>query len=398
MQSSINNRDAPLQSQAFEHPPPLEMSNIKLQFLTVMPSPYQRQLFAAMARAPGISVDVAYFTSGAHDREWQAPDLLGHEAVMAGRTLNWLGPSAHWNPDVVGRITAARADLVVISDYSAPTAQVAMRHLARKGLPFVFWGEVPGFSARGAIGRFLRRRLQSPLRGAAGIAGIGEVAVEAYRELFPEKPVFNIPYFCDLAPFRSAARAQAGATKDTVDILFSGQMIARKGVDLLITAFAQVAHAHPKLRLLLLGNGPERERFAAMVPEGLSSRVLFLGHREPAELPSVFAAAEIFCLPSRHDGWGVVVNEALGAGLPIVVSDAVGAGRDLVVHGRNGFVFPSGDVPAMALALDALAGDAALRQAMSDEASRMAGLWDLDEGVRRWREAAAQVLDGGRAA
>ncbi len=368
-----------------------------LLFLTVMPSPYQRQLFAAMARASGISVDVAYFASGAHDREWRMPDMFGNETVMAGRTLNWLGPSAHWNPGVVGRMAAAQADLVVISDYSALTAQVAMRHLARKGRPFVFWGEVPGLSPRGAMGRFVRRRLQSPLRDAAAIAGIGVVAMEAYRARFPEKPVFNIPYFCDLAPFR-AARAQAGEVGDTVDILFSGQMIARKGVDLLIAAFAQVAPAHPRLRLLLLGNGPERERFAAMVPEGLSSRVRFLGHREPADLPSVFASAQVFCLPSRHDGWGVVVNEALGAGLPIVVSDAVGAGRDLVVPGRNGFVFPSGDVPALAAALDALAGDAALRRDMAAEAARLANCWDLDEGVRRWREAAARVLAGATAA
>lgn len=355
-----------------------------------MPSPYQRQLFAAMAGAPDLDVTVRYFTGGAHDRDWALPDLHEHERIMDGRTLTRLGPSAHWNPGVMAEIEMARPDLVVVSDYSAPTAQLAMRTLARRGQAFVFWGEVPGFSQRGPMGSFLRRQLQAPLARASGIAGIGTVATEAYRQLFPGKPVFNIPYFCDLAPYRAA---QASRDESHVDVLFSGQMIARKGVDLLIDAFARVAPQHPSLRLLLLGGGPERERFEAQVPEALKPRVLFLGHREPADLPGVFAAADIFCLPSRHDGWGVVVNEALGAGLPLIVSDAVGAGHDLVTDGENGIVTPAGDADALAHALDTLAGDTALRRRMADAATEAAERWDVDEGVRRWRDAACSLLD-----
>ncbi|MBM9594018.1 glycosyltransferase family 4 protein [Roseitranquillus sediminis] len=364
-------------------------------FFTVMPSPYQRQLFAAMAAA-GMDVAVRYYTGGAHDREWELPELHPFEKVMAGRTLAQLGPSAHWNPDVMAEIEEVLPDLVVVSDYSAPTAQVVMRRLARQGRPFVFWGEVPGFSKRGLLGSLVRRQLQAPLAKAAGIAAIGSGAARAYRDLFPGKPVSNIPYFCDLAPYREA-RARTTAARESIDILFSGQMIERKGVDVLISAFGEVASRHPRLRLKLLGGGPEQARFAAMVPEALRERVHFLGHREPADLPEVFAQADIFCLPSRHDGWGVVVNEALGTGLPLIVSDAVGAGHDLVAQGRNGFVVRTGDVQDLARALEQLADDGR-RAEMSRTSERMAQDWELAEGVRRWRAATAEIVGGEAAA
>lgn len=354
-----------------------------LLFLTVMPSPYQRQLFIELERR--MPIQVRYFTGGAPDRQWLLPDLMPFERVMPGRTIARLGPSAHWNPGVMAEVAAANPDLVVISDYSALTAQYVMRRLAFSRKAFMFWGEVPGFSKRGPVGTFLRARLQAPLRKAAGIAAIGSVAVEAYQRLFPGKPVFNIPYFCDLKPFQ-AARAVA-KEKQTVDVLFSGQMIDRKGVDVLIEAFLKVGPVHPTLRLLLLGDGPERERLAATVPVALRDRVLFLGHKEPSDLPHVFAAADIFCLPSRHDGWGVVVNEALGAGLPILVSDAVGAGRDLVRTAENGFVTVAGDAAALADRLALLALDAGMRRRMSCRSSELAQGWGVDEGARRWTSA-----------
>jgi glycosyltransferase involved in cell wall biosynthesis len=367
---------------------------MKLLFLTVMPSPYQQQLFAAMAAADGFSVTVRYFTAGALDREWFPPVLAAYEKVMAGSTLSFLGSSAHWNPLVVAEVASVSADLVIVSDYSAPTAQLAMRWLIAKRHPFVFWGEIPGFARRGRLGAYVRRQLQVPLASAAAIAAIGTSAVDAYRALFPGKPVYNIPYFCDLLPYREARAAAEPRVGATVDILFSGQMIERKGVDLLIEAFAAVAKDIPRLRLKLLGGGSQKDRFSALVPTEFAERVVFLGHHEPAELPSLFASADVFCLPSRHDGWGVVVNEALGAGLPLIVSDAVGAGRDLVRPEVNGIVVPACDAVALAAALRRIANDG-IRAKMASAAREIAVQWEISEGVARWREAAHNVLARG---
>lgn len=370
---------------------------MRLVFLTVIPSPYQRQLFAAMQASDAMEARVFYFARSEHNRAWHVPDLRPYETVLEGRTVRLGGRSVHWNPGTLRRLRAEAADLVVVSDYSAPAAQLAMRALARWDAPFVFWGEVPGFSQLGPVGAFLRRQMQRPLAAADAIAAIGSVAAESYRALFPGKPVFTIPYYCDLAPFQAARAGLGGAGGHnagggTVDILFSGQLIPRKGVDLLLEAFAGVARRHPAARLLILGDGPERAQYAQAVPADLAGRVLFLGHKQPAELPGVFARADLFCLPSRHDGWGVVVNEALGAGLPLVLSDAVGAGRDLVEPGRNGLIFPSEDVAALAGALERVVGDAGLRQRMAEASRGMAERWTLAEGVANWQRAAEAVL------
>ena len=117
-----------------------------------------------------------------------------------------------------------------------------------------------------------------------------------------------------------------------------------------------------------------------------------MGFNNPTALPEIFAAADIFVLPSRHDGWGVVVNEALGAGLPIIVSDRVGA-RDLVENGCNGFVTTAGDIDSLASALLKLGRSGDLRKSFGRSSAERAAHWDVDEGVRRWVELSDQVLN-----
>lgn len=357
-------------------------------FLTVMPSPYQQQLFSALAAAPDIELSVWYYTAGAADREWSAAKLSTFERILPGRTLSRLGGSAHFNPGILRELRGHNGP-VVVSDYSAPTAQLAMWYLTLARRPWAYWGEMPGMR-RGFLRGVLRSLLMLPLRlGARAVCAIGEMAAERYGEtLGRSKQVFNIPYFCDLQPYLSAPRTP----RQGVTVLYCGQFIHRKGLDVLLSAFAKVAGDLPELHLKLVGGvasavGLER------LPEEARSRVSVEGFIQPADLPGLYAAADVLVLPSRHDGWGLVVNEALGAGLPVVVSDRVGAGRDLVKDGENGFVFPSGDVDALASCLVRLAESEALRKRFGHASRERAASFGLDEGVRRWR-AALEHLGG----
>ena len=360
--------------------------------MTVMPSPYQRELFQALHSDSRMEIRVLYYAQSAADRNWSIGPLSAYEKILPGRTIGWLGPSAHFNPGIVETLKTESAELFVLSDYSAPTTQIAMRTLTRSKKPWVFWGEVPGLNQRGRLGTLLRQQLQRPiLKGARGIAAIGSEAVNAYQALFPRIRVFNIPYFCDLAHFRTAATERFKLRKSTVDVLFSGQLIERKGVDLLIRAFAQIADQVPELRLKLLGTGPALNALIRIVPPDVQERIHFLGFQQPAAMPGIFAAADVFVLPSRHDGWGVVVNEALGAGLPIIVSDQVGA-CELVEDGCNGFVTPAGEIHSLARALLKLGQSRDLRQSFGCASAERALNWGLDEGVRRWLELSNRVL------
>jgi glycosyltransferase involved in cell wall biosynthesis len=365
----------------------------RVVFLTVMPSPYQRQLFQALNSDGRMEMRVLYYTQSAPDRNWSIDSLADYEGILPGRTIGWLGPSAHLNSGISRLLKNDSSELFILSDYSALTSQIAMRTLTRRKRRWVFWGEVPGLSQRRRFGRALRQQLQRPIaKGATAVAAIGSEAVDVYRRLVPGIRVFNIPYFCDLSPFRAAAAARWTQNKHTVDVLFSGQLIERKGADLLIAAFAHISDQVPELHLQLLGTGPALDGLVGIIPSKLRDRIHFLGFQQPAAMPKIFAAVDIFVLPSRHDGWGVVVNEALGAGLPIIVSDRVGA-RDLVENGCNGFITNSGDPAGLANALLKLAQSSTLRESFGRSSAERAAQWDVDEGVRRWVELSDWVLN-----
>jgi glycosyltransferase involved in cell wall biosynthesis len=79
----------------------------------------------------------------------------------------------------------------------------------------------------------------------------------------------------------------------------------------------------------------------------VSERVEFVGFRDWHELPGEYAAADVLCVPSRYDGWGLVVPEGLAAGLPVIATDRMGAALEFVRRGRNGWLVPAGDEEAL---------------------------------------------------
>jgi glycosyltransferase involved in cell wall biosynthesis len=173
---------------------------------------------------------------------------------------------------------------------------------------------------------------------------------------------------------------------------FCGQMIARKGLDHLLEAFAGLAGRFPRIRLLLAGREAELPGLLVALPEAVRSRIEYAGFQPPEALPALFARADVFILPSRYDGWGVVVNQAIGAGLPAVCSDAVGAGFDLVEEGANGLHFPAGDVAALSRCMERLATEPGLAAQWGAASRAKAGGWSPDQGAAKWVNVFREVL------
>jgi glycosyltransferase involved in cell wall biosynthesis len=97
----------------------------------------------------------------------------------------------------------------------------------------------------------------------------------------------------------------------------------------------------------------------------------------------------MFVLPSRHDGWGVVVNQALGAGLPVIVSDAVGAGLDLVEEGVNGLHFAAADLAGLLNCMESIASSPEKARQWGKASRRKAMAITPETGAEKW----AQVLE-----
>jgi glycosyltransferase involved in cell wall biosynthesis len=102
------------------------------------------------------------------------------------------------------------------------------------------------------------------------------------------------------------------------------------------------------------------------------------------ELARRYVEADVFALVSRHEPWGVVVNEAAASGLPLVLSDRVGAARDLLREGENGFLVPADDVDAAASALRELAADPELRRRMGESSRELVREWGYEPSVENF--------------
>lgn len=135
------------------------------------------------------------------------------------------------------------------------------------------------------------------------------------------------------------------AQRDHKEILYVGQLIVRKRVDLLLQAFSQLAV--PSARLRIIGQGAEAQNLQQLATQlGAADRVSFSPGLPNAETVTAMAAADVLVLPSRFDGWGAVVNEALMVGTPVICSDRCGA-SDVIEHGRNGYVFEADNAHAL---------------------------------------------------
>lgn len=129
--------------------------------------------------------------------------------------------------------------------------------------------------------------------------------------------------------------------------LFLGRLDDEKRVDVLLKAVAKLT-AHPTLRVELVGDGGERERLKKLAGTlGIADRVSFLGHVKDEELPGIYERATVFVMPSIAELQSIATMEAMASGRPVIGADAM-ALPHLVHDGDNGYLFPPGDVDALA--------------------------------------------------
>jgi glycosyltransferase involved in cell wall biosynthesis len=150
-------------------------------------------------------------------------------------------------------------------------------------------------------------------------------------------------------------RATLGLEFPEPFFLASARLIERKNIDGLLRAYAQYRH-HVKnagkpctlWRLVVLGDGTERTTLEEIVDSQGIQGVSFPGFLQINKLPTYYGLASVFIHPAHRDQWGLVVNEAMAAGLPVLVSNGCGCASDLVCEGENGFTFDSNDVATLA--------------------------------------------------
>jgi glycosyltransferase involved in cell wall biosynthesis len=190
---------------------------------------------------------------------------------------------------------------------------------------------------------------------------------------------------------REALRAPWGVSQDGAVILFCAKLQPWKRPRDLLQAFAKVNL--PKTVLVFAGDGPLRGSLEAEAEAlGVARRVRFLGFVNQSQLPGVYTAADLMVLPSEYEPFAVVVNEAMCCGCPVAVSDSVGAARDLVLPVHREFIFPCGDIEALAGILRQVPAERSKLIELGRAGRRRMESWSPRENIEATLDAVARAV------
>ncbi len=311
-------------------------SAMRVALLTNFIPPYRVSLFRALAQQVGelrVFVSTAMESTRAWQPEWADLDVVVQKSwttQQRWRDTAFEEPvEVHVPYDTLWRLARYRPDRIITGELGLRSLQ-ALAYGKAARTPVVVWATLSERTEqqRGAARRMLRKFMIP--RFAAAIVN-GEAGARYLRRYRNDQPL-RIPYTTDMAPF--LALPLTGRPRR---LLYVGALTPRKGFDLLLEACLR-----HDIELLVVGDGPLRRE---------ARTVEYVGQVPYHELPGWFERAGFLVVPSRADEWGVVVNEALAAGVPVIGSSFSQAVDELIVEGENGWRFEPRDVTALAEAI-----------------------------------------------
>jgi glycosyltransferase involved in cell wall biosynthesis len=344
----------------------------RLAYLVSHPIQYQAPLLRRITSDPAIDLTVLFGSDLStrpyrdegfnRDITWDTPLLDGypHEFLPTLRDNGTISATSPISRGIYTRLKSGRFDALWVHGYASINSLQAIAAAKLLGIPVLLRAE-----------SWLADRARSPLKLAAkraffqllspfiaAVLPIGTRNAAYWSHYLPNTPQFLMPYAVDNDWFatQSAAantqqlHADLNLTPDRPIILFASKLQPRKHADHLIAAYRALFGAQPNKTpyLLIIGDGEDRPRLESLASslEG----VRFLGFRNQSELPAWFALADVFVLPSRHEPWGLIVNEALASGCPAIVSTDCGCAPDLITP-TTGLTYPVANIPALTAAL-----------------------------------------------
>jgi glycosyltransferase involved in cell wall biosynthesis len=373
---------------------------------------YASPMFRKMAKDPRFDILVAYCSMQGADSgidpgfgvkvTWDEPQLDGYPWVYPPNRAPHGGVGHFWgllNPGLWKVVREGRFDAMYVSGYFYASAWIAILAAKWHRVPIIFstdghnlrtWSAQSLWKQR--FKKFLTRRIyllgRVVLAGSSGtIKYLKVLGVPPDRILLGRNVVDNQWWTERGAQVdRDAVRASWGIPPWASVALFCAKLQLWKAPQDVLEAFARADI--PNSYLVFAGDGPLRGALEQRANNlGISQRVRILGFVNQSQLPSVYRSADLFVLPSLYEPFGLVVNEAMLCGCAVAVSDRVGAKYDLLREGENGYIFPAGNVEALAAVFSDALSDLPKCARMGEAARKRMETWSPIEYVNAFSEA-----------
>jgi len=379
------------------------------------PTQYYSPWFLHLSKLPTLELKVFYLwdfgVKATKDRSfgetfaWDISLLEGYSSEFLSNRSD--DPGTHHfrgldNPGASIALEKWSPDTILMFGYNYLTHFRLLFSPRLAGIPFLFRGdshELCSMSGwKNKVGRLVRRVLFFRFRR---FLTVGKANADYFRlsGVTSDRFAFT-PHCVDNERFQSTSveveeeaiewKEQLGVPDGKTVILFAGKFEEKKRPLDLLEAFLQLPnHATPSAVLLFVGSGPLESELRAAAGGQTGATVFFAPFQNQSAMPRVYAAGDLFVLPShgRAETWGLAVNEAMNLGCPAIVSSHVGCGPDLIVPGETGWIFEAGNIADLSEKLgEALSSPQRLRE-MGLAARQKIGDYSFESATRGLLEA-----------
>lgn len=412
----------------------------KLAIITTHPIQYYAPVFKLLAQKIQLRVfytlgeqSVSQYDHGFGQQiEWDIPLLAGYDYQFLENISK--NPGTHHfngiiNPGICEAVQDFKPEAILIYGWAWKSHLNALRFFKGKA-PVYFRGDSTLLDQQKSFRRLLRKYFLKWIYNHIDKAFYVGTANKAYFKHFglKENQLLLAPHAVDNDRFgkeniteAQTLRTQLHIKSDEILILFAGKFESKKNPELLLNAFIDLDLK--KTHLLFVGNGVLEENLKRKVEElgvsgeglaekvkfeyaqdnsninselkverweeSVKKRIHFMDFQNQSQMPMVYQACDLFCLPSKGPGetWGLAVNEAMAAGKAVLVSDKVGCAADLVNPGVNGQVFTSGDLTDLKQKLKVLTENKTKLAQMGLASQEMIKDWSFKKQVNQIVEA-----------
>lgn len=321
----------------------------RIALLTNIIPPYRLPLFNGIGEQ--VELDVLVCTDNEKNRSWHVNDQYKFNVKkLHGITLSLRNDLndyrfIYMKFSILFYLIKNRPHKLVIGDASLTSYFAALCCKALK-INYIWWNETLPFTPikQGLLGKLRRFSIKNAMHhfvsGTLAKEFILNYGIEEKKITVIPDAVDNekyIEYYSKLKPIRNEIRIRYGITKDDFTMLYVGQFIDRKNIQLMLDTYRELYKSDKNIKFILVGGGELERKIKQYKEEHNLDGLIILDFLESDKLAELYTIADVLLLISKSEPWGMVVNEAMCFGVPVVVSKFVGAGADLV-NIRTGFI------------------------------------------------------------